>query len=324
LRQFLAPRFWPTWLGLGFMWLLTRLPFGVQMRIGQGLGWLSFHLARARREVTRINLELCFPELSPQQRRRLLKDTFLANGMGIMEVALAWNRKLESFRPRVSITGLQHLRDARAQGRGVLLIGAHFSTLELGGSLLSLFEPMDVTYRRHKNPLFDAVMTNGRKRLFPAVIERENVRDAIRSLKQGHVLWYAPDQDYGPRRAVFVPFFGVPAATITATSRFAAVNQSVVLFFSHHRIDNNTRYHLDISAPLPGYPSGDDVADAITMNRLIEQAVRRHPEQYLWMHKRFKTQAEGPSGRLYQSGGPPTGGAAHGGAIDDSNDIENP
>ena len=297
----MAPRYWLTWLLIGFMWLLTRLPFGMQMAIGRGIGWLSFHLARARREVARINLDLCFPELSPRQREHLLKQTFLSNGMGVMEVALSWCRDPEDFRDRVTVTGLENLEAAKAMGRGVLLVGAHFSTLEMGGSLFSLFEKMHVTYRKHKNPLFDAVMTNGRKRLFPAVIERENVRDAVRSLRQGHILWYAPDQDYGPRRAVFVPFFGVTAATITATSRFASVNNSPIVLFSHYRIDNNTRYHLDFSPPLEGYPSGDDVADAITINGLIEQAIRRHPEQYLWMHKRFKTQAEGPSGQLYRT-----------------------
>lgn len=306
LRQFLAPRYWPTWLAVAALWLLTRLPFCLQVRMGKGIGWLAYHLARPRLRVTRLNIAWCFPELSPAEQERLVRASFIANGVGLMEVAMSWFLPMERLRDRVTVHGLEHLQAAKAQGRGVLLLCAHFSTLEIGGSLLSLFETLDVTYRRHGNPLFNAVMTNGRKRLFSAVIERENVRDALRSLHQGHVLWYAPDQDYGPRRAVFVPFFGVPAATLTATSRFAASNGSPTLFLSHYRVTNDTRYELHISPPIAGFPSGDDAQDASTINRIIETAVRRHPEQYLWMHKRFKSQPDGESGARYRNHRPPS------------------
>ena len=281
------------------MWLLAHLPFFIQIRLGQLIGYLSYLVARERREICRINLELCFPELSPAERKNLLRRTFLSNGIGVMEVLISWCRNPESFRNRVTVSGLEHLQNAKAEGRGVLLLCAHFTTLEFAGALLSLFETMDVTYRKHSNPLFEAVMTNGRKRLYPNVIERENVRDAFRSLKQGHILWYAPDQDYGARHSVFVPFFGVEAATITATTRFARANDSKVVFFSHYRLDDNSGYHLEFSEPLENYPSGDEEADATRINGIIEQAIRRHPEQYLWLHKRFKTQAAGKSARPY-------------------------
>lgn len=300
LRKFIAPRYWPTWLALWLMWLLAHLPYGWQVRLGRLIGLISLRLARERREICRINLALCFPDLSDAERERLLRDTFISNGIGVMEVALSWSRRPEDFRERVAIEGLEHLRSAKASGRGVLLLCAHFSTLEFGGSLLTLFDNMAVTYRPHKNRLFNAVMFNARNRLFEAVIERENVRAAFRALKQGQALWYAPDQDYGARRAVFVPFFGVPAATITATSRFAAANNSVVLFFSHFRTNNNTGYHLRISPPIDNYPSGDEKADAIKINGLIEAAIRKHPDQYLWMHKRFKTQAAGKAASPYR------------------------
>lgn len=208
LSQFRAPRYWPTWLGLWILWLLARLPFPVQIQLGKGIGLLSYLFARRRRNIGRINLELCFPELTARQRRQLLRRTFLSNGIGVMEAAMSWCRDPGEFRDRVSVRGLEHLREARNEGRGVLLICAHFTTLEFAGALLSLFEKMDVTYRKHKNPLFEAVMTNSRKRIYPAVIERENVREVFRSLKKGHIVWYAPDQDYGPRHSVFVPFSG--------------------------------------------------------------------------------------------------------------------
>jgi len=193
----------------------------------------------------------------------------------------------------VTVSGLENLQAAARDGKGILLVCAHFTTLEFAGSLLSLFHKMDVTYRPHKNPLFETLMFRARQRLYGAVIDRGDVRLALRSLQQGHTVWYAPDQDYGPRHSVFVDFFGVPAATITATGRFASFNKSAVIFFSHYRNAENSGYHLDFSAPLQDYPSGDDTADAIRINGVIEAAIRQHPEQYLWLHKRFKTQAEG-------------------------------
>jgi len=242
---------------------------------------------------------LCFPELTPAERKALLIKTFLSNGIGVMEAAMSWCRDPESFRDRVTVSGLENLQKAKAEGRGILLLCAHFTTLEFAGALLSLFETMDVTYRKHSNPLFEAVMSNGRKRLYPNVIVRENVREAFRSLKQGHIVWYAPDQDYGARHSVFVPFFGVEAATITATTRFARANNSEVIFFSHYRLEDNSGYHLEFSKPIDNYPSGDERVDAARINTIIERAIRKHPEQYLWLHKRFKTQAAGKAARPY-------------------------
>ena len=281
------------------MWLLAHLPFPLQIRAGQLIGYLSYLLARERREICRINLQLCFPELSPAARKELLIKTFKSNGIGLVEAAMSWCRNPEDFRDRVTVSGLENLKKAKAEGRGVLLLGAHFTTLEMGGTLFSLFETMDVTYRKHSNPLFEAVMTNGRKRLYSRVISRENVREAFRSLKEGHILWYAPDQDYGLRHSVFAPFFGVEAATLKATSRFVKANNSALVFFSHYRLDDNSGYQLDFSKPVENYPTGDDIADATKINSIIEHAIRKHPEQYLWLHKRFKTQAAGKAARPY-------------------------
>lgn len=299
LSDFLSPRYWPTWLGFGVIWLAAQLPFPVQIRIGQGMGWLSYRFARERRRVCKTNIALCFPELDAQAQAKLVRETFLSNGIGIMEVAMAWCRRPEDFRKRVTVSGLENLDAATREGKGILLVCAHFTTLEFAGSLLSLFHKMDVTYRPHKNPLFETLMFRARQRLYGAVIDRGDVRLALRSLQQGHTVWYAPDQDYGPRHSVYVDFFGVPAATITATSRFASFNNSAVVFFSHYRNAENSGYHLDFSAPLQDYPSGNDKADAMRINGVIESAIRQHPEQYLWLHKRFKTQAEGKMASPY-------------------------
>ena len=303
LRRFIAPRYWPVWIFVLLGRAVAWLPYSRQIELGAGIGWLGCHLARRRRRICEVNLRLCFPELDPGELRRLLRRTFVANGIGLMEVAISWYRDPEDFRSRVSIEGLENLREAVAKGRGALLVAAHFTTLEIGGFLLSLFHPLAVTYRAHENPLFDGVMFNCRRRRYPRVVERRDVRGMLRCLRDGLVVWYAPDQDYGPRRAVFAPFFGVQAATITATSRYAESNGSPVLFFSHYRKPGNSGYHLRISPELDNFPSGDEREDAIRINRLVEEAVRERPDQYLWLHRRFKTRQAGDPDLYRQSSG---------------------
>lgn len=293
LRDYLAPRYWSTWLAYGFIWCVAQLPFAWQMHIGKYLGLLMYRLARRRRHICEVNIALCFPELSKQEQRKLVRDTFISNGIGIMEIGMAWARNPRDFRKRVTTTGLDGLIKAHEQGRGVLLVSAHFSTIEFAGSLMSLYYPIDVTYRAHKNPLFDLLMKRGRERLYGAVVERKEVRRALRRLREGHVMWYAADQDYGPRHSVFADFFGRKAATITATTNFAQFNQSPVIFVAHYRTPDNKGYTLNFQAPLENYPSGDMEEDANRINALIEEAIRVAPDQYIWLHRRFKTRPEG-------------------------------
>jgi KDO2-lipid IV(A) lauroyltransferase len=240
-----------------------------------------------------VNIALCFPELCAAQQKKLVRDTFISNGRGVMEIGLSWCRDPEDFRAIVTVKGQQHLSSALAQGRGVLLVSAHFSTLEIAGSLLALHHDFSVTYRRHKNPLFEALMKRGRQRHFEEVIERKEVRKAFRQLQLGKVLWYAADQDNGPRHSVFADFFGRPAASITATTTFASVNKSAVIFLSHYRSHDNQRYELIFSEALQDYPTGDEQQDVLRINALIEAAIRVAPDQYIWLHRRFKTRPEG-------------------------------
>ena len=228
----------------------------------------------------------------------LVKKTFISNGIGLVEIAMAWFANPERFKGMVDITGIENLNVAKSKGKGVLLVGAHFSTLEMGGFLYPQGE-IDATYRPNANPLFNAIMYNGRKRNVEGVFDRKNIRQSMRSLKAGRVLWYAPDQDYGAKNSVFAPFFGVPAATITATSRFAKFNNSEIVFYSHYRKNDASGYKIHFSEPLQGYPTGDDIEDATIINSHIEAAIRKQPDQYLWLHKRFKTQAAGKSARPY-------------------------
>lgn len=281
------------------MWLIAYLPFALQIRLGQTLGLLSFHFARSRRHICEVNLRMCFPDLSDKEHAALVRKTFDSNGIGMIEICMCWFRDPEVYRNRVKVFGLENIEAALAKGKGVLMIGAHFSTLDFGGTLISLFVNIDVTYRGNDNPLFNEVMIRGRQRLYGNVIDRQDVRSSMRSLKSGHILWYAPDQDYGAKYSIFVPFFGNEAATITATSRYANFNNSEVLMCRHYRNEDNSGYHLHFDKVIDDYPSGDDSKDALRMNQLVEEAILVQPDQYMWLHRRFKTQAAGKSARPY-------------------------
>lgn len=309
LKDFLAPRHWPTWLAYACIWSLAQLPFRWQMQIGRLLGLLMYHLARSRRHICEVNIAICFPELNKAEQQKLVRDTFISNGIGVMEIGLGWCRKASDFREKAQVNGLENLQAAKAQGRGVLLVSAHFSTIEFVGSLLSLHARFSVTYRMHKNPLFDTLMKRGRQRNIDQVIERKEVRKAFRQLQKGEVLWYAADQDYGPRHSVFANFFGRPAASITATTTFARINNSPVIFLSHYRRNNGEYYELNFSEPLQNYPTGDDVEDVLRINTLIEAAIREAPDQYIWLHRRFKTRPEGVPDP-YRKSKPDTGAAS--------------
>jgi KDO2-lipid IV(A) lauroyltransferase len=291
--SFLHPRHWPTWVGVAVVFVIAWLPWSLRMAIGNLLGRLTYLLATERRYITRINIERCFPELSPSAQHQLLVRTFVENGIGLIETTTSWMRPPEHFKDLLVVTGQEHMDAAIAQGRGVLMLGAHYSTLDFCANLLGLICPFGVTFRPHGNPLFDAFMLRGRLRNCNGVFDRRDIRGAFRHLKQGKILWYAPDQDYGPEQAVFAPFFGRTAATITATTRFAAINNSPVILVRHHRLSEKRKYVIEFIPVTPPFPTGDDVADATRINKMIETAIRMDPAQYLWMHKRFKTQPHG-------------------------------
>jgi KDO2-lipid IV(A) lauroyltransferase len=278
---------------------VAYLPLGVQFALGRGIGALLFYTLRSRRHIASVNVSLCFPELDENMRRTLVRAIFRSMGISAVETALAFFRNPDSFRAWVTVEGLEHLESARSQGRGVLLAGAHFATLDFAGALLSLFADFDVMYRPSRNPVIELVARTGRERLYKYVVPREDLKGAIRCLKEGRTLWYAADQDYGAQHSVFAPFFDVSAATITITSRLARVNDSPVVFYSHFRDPVTKRWLLRLR-PMDSYPTGDDLADATRLNAVIEGEIRTHPAQYYWLHRRFKTRPPGEDG-LYRA-----------------------
>lgn len=291
--NFAHPRYWPTWLAIGLMRLGAWLPWRLKMAVGRLIGLCAWRFARSRRRITETNLALCFPELSEEERSRLVRETFIANGKGILETATGWCRDPEHLRHRVTFKGEEHMTQALAQGKGALIIGVHFSTLDLGGALHSLFFPADVVYRAHDNPLFERFMTRARRRIFGRAIDRHDLRGVVRRIKEGHAVWYSPDQDFGRDASVFAPFFGVEAATLKLTAKIARMTEAPVMPLIFHRNPGDETYTLEYLPALENFPSGDDVADATRINGLIEDAIRRHPEQYLWLHRRFKTRPRG-------------------------------
>lgn len=291
--QLLHPKYWPAWCVMGFGWLVTRLPWSWQLACGRVIGNLAWYLMPYRRHVTQTNVELCFPRASTREQSKLAHDHFRSLGMGIIETAAAWwapNRKLDAL-SRVS--GLDHLDHALKAGKGVILLSAHFTTLELGGRLLTLNIPFHVMYREHKNPVVEFVTRNRRTRHFERAIRRGDMRGLLRSLRENVPVWYAPDQNYGQEQSIFVPFFGIPAATITATSRIARASGARVVPFFPKRLPDESGYELKLLPALETFPTSDDTADARRINAMIEQAILECPEQYLWAHRRFKTRPDG-------------------------------
>jgi len=286
------PRWWPTWLGIGLMWLVAQLPLRLQWQLGKLAGLVTWKLAKSRREITETNIRLCFPELNEEQRTALVRSSFIANGIGLMEIGIGWFRDTAKLKKITRIHGQDHFEKAVEDGRGVLLIGGHYSTLEMGGSLATEFIDSDVMQRDHDNPLLNAVMTRSRERRYGAVLSSRDLRGLFRRLKQNKAVWYATDQDYGRKDIVFAPFFGIPAGTITATSRIAERTGCTVMPFSHFRNDDKPGYDIYFHPPLENFPSGDDLEDATRINGVIEQEIRKAPDQYLWMHRRFKTRPD--------------------------------
>jgi len=298
---FFHPRFWGLWLGLAVLWLVVQLPYKVLLRLGRLLGALMYRVAGERRRIAARNLELCFPELSHDQRQRLLEENFASTGIAFLEMAMSWWWPRARLARLAHIEGLEHLQAAQRDGQGAILMAVHFTTLEIGAALLGQAHTIDGMYREHDNLLFDYIQRRGRERhnLDALAVEREDVRGMLKLLRGGRAIWYAPDQDYGTKQSLFVPLFGIAAATVTATSKFARLGRARVIPFTQRRLEDGSGYRLVIHPPLVDFPGESEEADCLRINQWIEQVLRACPEQYLWAHRRFKSRPPGAP-KLYQ------------------------
>ncbi len=285
------PVWWPTWFGVCLFWLIGQLPWNALLAVGRFLGRLVWLFGGSRKNTALTNIRLCFPELTESEQKALAYRAVLSTGEALMEMAGTFANKRIDLGKRLEIVGREKMETALAQGKGVLLLGMHFNTIDVGSRLLGKVRPFSVVYRPNNNPVFDKVIKESRSEV-EFYIERDDLRGLVRHLKAGRAVWYAPDQDYGIKHAVFAPFFGVPAATITATSRIARMSNAVVIPIAHYRLPGG-RYRIEFGDPLENFPTRDEVADATLINQTIEGFVRKMPEQYLWVHRRFKHQPDG-------------------------------
>lgn len=289
----LAPQHWPTWFGLGLMRVLCLLPIPLLLLLGEGLGALAGRLSKRRRFVALKNLELCFPEKSVAEREQIADAHFKALGVGAFEAGLAWWASDARLRRHCDLVGFEHLRAVQTQGRGALLLTGHFTTLELGARLLCLAgQPFHAMYRPYNNAVADFFMHRWREaRSGLPALPRDELRPLVRALREGRAIWYAPDQVLDLRSNVSAPFFGVPALTLTATSKLAQIGHAAVVPYFPARI--NGRWRVTVLPALDDFPTEDEAADAARVNRVIEHGIRQAVPQYFWTHRRFKWRPAG-------------------------------
>jgi Kdo2-lipid IVA lauroyltransferase/acyltransferase len=290
----LAPRHWPAWLGIGAMALLARLPWSWQRALGRPLGALLRALLHERRGIALRNLELCFPELDAPARDALLREHFRALAIGVFEFARAWWGSVEPLRSGIDVEGLEHMAAARAGGRGVIVVSGHFTTLEVCGRLMCDHVPLAGMYRPHAQPAMEWAVRRGRARYAAAMFPKQDVRGAVKHLKRGGLLWYAPDQDPSRGDSVYVPFFGQPAHSLTSTHQLARMSGAAVVLYQHARRADGS-YVLKLWPAFDGFPSKDATADTARVMAGIETMARAAPAQYLWIHRRFKRRPDGTS-----------------------------
>ncbi|MET0013500.1 MAG: LpxL/LpxP family Kdo(2)-lipid IV(A) lauroyl/palmitoleoyl acyltransferase [Sedimenticola sp.] len=288
----LAPRFWPTWAGLALLRLIHTFPHSARLWFGRKMGRAIGLLAKRRLKIARRNIELCFPSKTEQEREEIVSRNFEYLGISLIEGAMSWWSSPEEILAQVEFEGSHHLDQALETGRGVILLSAHMTSLEIGVHIMGLKFGMAIMYRPLKNPVMDRLIRESREKHSDSVFPRSDTRAMIRSLKQGKAVFYGFDQDYGARHSIFAPFFGIKAATITATTRFAKATGAIVVPYFPYQTDAG-RYHVEILPPVEDFPGESIEADTRRLNEILEKAILKAPEQYLWIHRRFKTRPEG-------------------------------
>jgi len=289
LYRFWQPRYWGIWFGVGLLRINAFLPFRVQVAEGRALGWLLYLLLRSRRRIAAVNLALCFPDLTPAARQHLLREHFASLGITVIEHGLAWWASDAFVRRLVDVRGQENLERAMAGGRGVILLTGHFGSQEFTGRAFGLICPTTAAfYRPSRNPLIDEILRRVRGRSAATVIPKQAVRTVVRTLRKGRPVWYAPDQSYRRAQSAMVPFFGEPAMTTTALSELVRLGKASVVPLLPTRLSKGEGYRLDILPALENFPGATPEDDARRVNEIIEAHIRAVPEQYYWLHRRFK------------------------------------
>ncbi len=292
-RTYLAPKYWGLWFTIGLLRFFTYLPTSVIRQCGSALGMLIYYLIPSRRRVAHINIKQAFPNYNKQQVDDLNKKAFKNMGISIFEMGTAWFANSDDLKKQCEIEGKEHLDQAIAENKGIILLTGHFTTLEIGGRLISFYvNKYNAVFKKSRNPLFNALVVHYRSKMGDELIETKNGRAIIRGLKNGHATWFAPDQDYHRQDIVFTPFLGGIASTLTATAKMARMANATVVPFYQKRLTGGKGFKLVILPALKDFPTKNIEADSARINKTIEDMVYACPEQYLWAHKRFKTQPD--------------------------------
>jgi KDO2-lipid IV(A) lauroyltransferase len=292
------PIYWLAWLGIGLLWFITRLPKRWQLNLGKSIGLLFYVLPNKLKHITTTNIKLCFPELSSNQQKKLARKNFESLGIGVIEAAMAWWLPDEKLQHLFQIQGMEYIDEAFTKGKGIILLGPHFTCLEMVGRLISSKYSFAVMYRPHKKRLLAFLHNRFRQKHYMQAIPRNRIRDLIRALNNNVAIWYAYDVDGGARSSVFAPFFNIPTASLTSVSRLVRMCDSAVIPIGLYRRDDEFHYDVVLSPPIENFPTGDLQQDATKLNQALEHTIRRKPEQYLWQYKRFKTRPPGEP-RIY-------------------------
>lgn len=292
--ELLHPKHWLSWFALLVWILISLLPYSVQYGMAKLLSPL-LRINKKRVHQARVNIRLCFPNLSESEREKLLRENLFSTAMAVFETGIAWFWPKWRLRRLVKVSGLEYIQNAQADGRGVLLLSLHMTTLDVGNAMLGQFVDFSGIYKPHKNPVFDWMQKNRREAYCKNVVMfvREDVRTMVQLLREGKLVYYAPDRNLADKRFVFINFFGVPTATLTATSRFSRIGDAHVIPFVPYRLKKAKGYLIKVLPKLENFPSGDDQQDAQRVNQFMEDAILECPEQYLWAQKRFKTRPDG-------------------------------
>lgn len=292
ITEYLAPKYWVTWLTLGLLRSVIFLPLPAIEICGLMLGKLLYIFLPKRRQIADINLRIAFPEASSQDIIHMRKLCFTNMGIAGFELALSWwqDKRLLKL---CEVEGLDNITQHQQNGKGVIILTAHFTCLEIGGPVLNHYVPFQVMYKRAHNKLFDAFMRYHRGRLYKAIVDYHKPISMIKGLKKGHAAWYAPDQDFRGKDMIFAPFFGVQASALTAPARFAKMTDAAVVPYYIIRKPKGQGYKLVILPALENFPTNDVEKDALVINQTLEHLIMQNPEQYLWVHKRYKNRPKG-------------------------------
>lgn len=300
-----SPFYWLAWIALGILWIILKLPYPVRIFFGILIGRIVFLFPIKSKHVTEVNLSLCFPELPLEKRIHLAKKSFDSLGMALIESAMAWLLPKKSLLSLYKIHGLEHIQRAFEDGNGALLITPHFSCVELAARFLSLEEHFGILYKPHKKLWLSSIQEFFRKKHFKENMRTDEMKKLLNALRKNKAIWYAYDIDESGKRSVFAPFFGIPTATLTTICNIAHLSKAAIIPMYYYRRKDLSGYDIIFYPALSHFPSLHKLADATRLNAILEEIIRKKPEQYVWQYKRFKTRPKGEKRFYYSDNFPP-------------------